>query len=129
MMMMTHKMVLTIQSVLFLLAGLVTLIATQQFMAPYGLSLEQGGVGLARLYGVTAIMLCIITWMARESGPSAARKAIVLGLFVGNILAALVGIYNGLLGGFGTVIWVSVVIWLLLALDLGVLYFQKSEQD
>ena len=128
-MIMTHKMVLTIQSVLFFLAGLVTLLVPQQIMAQFGLSLEQGGVGLARLYGVTAIMLGIITWMARESGPSAARKAIVLGLFVGNILAALVGIYNGLLGGFGTVIWISVIIWLLLALDLGVLYFQKSDHD
>ena len=126
-MIMTHKMVLTIQSVLFFLAGLLTLIAPQPFMAQFGLTLEQGGVGLARLYGVTVIMLGIITWMARESGPSAARKAIVLGLFVGNILAALVGIYNALLGGFGTVIWVAVIIWLLLALDLGVLYFQKSD--
>jgi hypothetical protein len=74
-------------------------------------------------------MLGLITWIARESGPSQARKAIVLGLFIGNILAALVGIYNGLAGGFGTVIWVSVIIWLLLALDLGVLYFKKSEDD
>lgn len=128
-MIMTHKMVLTIQAVLFFLAGLVTLIAPQQFMAAYGLTLGQGGVGLARLYGATAIMLGVISWMARESGPSAARKAIVLGLFTGNILAALVGIYNGLLGGFGTVIWVSVIIWLLLALDLGVLYFKKSGDD
>ena len=126
---MNHKMVLTIQSVLFFLAGLVTLIAPQQFMALYGLTLEQGGVVLARLYGVTAIMLGLITWMARESGPSAARKAIVLGLFIGNILAALVAIYYGLTGGFSTVIWVSVAIWLLLALDLGVLYFQKSDHD
>lgn len=126
---MSHKMVFTVQSVLFFLAGLATLIAPQQLIASYGLSLQQGGVGLARLYGVTAIMLGLITWMARESGPSQARKAIVLGLFIGNILAALVGIYNGLAGGFGTVIWVSVIIWLLLALDLGVLYFKKSEDD
>ncbi|NCF66730.1 MAG: hypothetical protein GWP61_12200 [Chloroflexi bacterium] len=126
---MSHKMVFTVQSVLFFLAGLATLIAPQQLIASYGLSLQQGGVGLARLYGVTAIMLGLITWIARESGPSQARKAIVLGLFIGNILAALVGIYNGLAGGFGTVIWVSVIIWLLLALDLGVLYFKKSEDD
>jgi len=124
---MSHKLVLTIQSVLFFLAGLVTLIAPQQFIAPFGLSLQQGGLGLARLFGVTVIMLGIITWMARESGPSAARQAIILGLFIGNILAALVGIYNGLVGGFGSVIWVSVIIWLLLALDQGVLYFTKSD--
>ena len=126
---MSHKMVFTVQSVLFFLAGLATLIAPQQLIASYGLSLQQGGVGLARLYGVTAIMLGLINWMARGAGPSEARKAIVLGLFIGNILAALVGIYNGLAGGFGTVIWVSVIIWLLLALDLGVLYFKKSEDD
>ena len=126
---MSHKLVLTIQSVLFFLAGLATLFIPQQFISAYGLTLEQGGVGLARLYGVTAIMLGVITWMARPSGPSEARQALVLGLFVGNILAALVGIYNGLLGGFGTMIWVSVVIWLLLALDLGVLYFKKAAAD
>lgn len=126
---MSHKMVFTVQSVLFFLAGLATLIAPQQLISSYGLSLQQGGVGLARLYGVTAIMLGLITWMARGAGPSEARKAIVLGLFTGNILAALVGIYNGLAGGFGTVIWISVIIWLLLALDLGVLYFKKSEDD
>ena len=123
---MDHKMVFTVQSGIFVLAGLVILIIPQQLISDLGLSLEQGGVGIARLYGATMIMLAVITWMARESGPSTARRAIVLGLFVGNSLTAVVGIYNGLAGGFGTVIWAGVIVWLLMALDFGVLYFKES---
>ena len=124
---MNHKMVFTVQSILFFLAGLVTLVVPRQFMAEFGLTLETGGVGLARLYGVTVIMVGLITWVARPAGPSTARRAIVLGLFAGNVLAALVGIFNALAGGFGSIIWISVIIWLLLALDFGVLYFKHAD--
>ena len=124
---MDHKMVFTVQSILFFLAGLVTLIVPQQCMAEFGLTLAAGGIGLARLYGVTVLMIGLITWAARPAGPSTARRAIVLGLFIGNVLAALVGAFNALAGGFGTILWIGVVIWLLMALDFGVLYFKHTE--
>jgi uncharacterized PurR-regulated membrane protein YhhQ (DUF165 family) len=117
-------MVFTVQSGLFFLAGLAALIIPAQFFASLGISLSAGGIGLTRIYGVTVIMAGVIAWMAREAGPSPARRAIVLGFFVGNILAALVGIFNILTGTFGSLMWVSVIVWALMALDFGVINFK-----
>jgi hypothetical protein len=117
--------VMIIQSIVFAIAGLGTLLVPQQLMSYYGVVLTPGGIGLARLYGATLVMAAIIYWLARDVKPSDARQALVVGGFVGNVLAILVGILNVLSGVYNTVAWVSVVIWLLMAIDFGYFLFIK----
>lgn len=115
--------VMIIQSIVFAIAGVATLLAPQQLMSLYGVSLSLGGIGLARLYGATLVMAAIIYWLAREVKAPDAKRALVVGGFVGNVLAILVGSLNVLSGVYNTVAWVSVVIWLLMAIDFGYILF------
>ncbi len=124
---MNHKMVFTVQSVFFFLAGLLLLLIPAPLFADLGVVLDAGAVGLARSFGATVIMAGVIAWTARESASSTARTAIVLGFFVGNLLMALVGAFNILTGAVGTLMWAGVAAWALLALDFGVIYFKHGD--
>lgn len=117
--------VMVIQSVVFALAGLGTLLAPQQLMSFYGITLSPGGVGLARLYGATLMMGAIIYWLARDVKPSDARNALVIGGFAGNVLAILVGSVYALTGIYNTTAWINVLVWLLMAIDFGYFLFVK----
>jgi hypothetical protein len=124
---MSVRTLLRVQSVLFILAGLVTLFAPQQFMATYGAELNEPGIGLARLFGATSLMAAVIYWLGGTTTPSEARRALVIGGLVGNILAAVVGILNVLSGAFNALLWGSVVLWLLLALGFAYFLFARPE--
>lgn len=116
-----------IQAIAFALAGLIVLLAPQQFMATYGAELDEAGIGLARLYGATVLMAAVIFWLGRNSAPSEARRALVVGALIGNALAALVGILNVVSGAYNALLWVSVVIWLLFALGFAYFLFAQPE--
>jgi hypothetical protein len=124
---MNLKNLFLIQAAAFALAGLMTILAPQQFMAAYGVQLNEPGVGLARLYGATVLMAAVIFWLARTVPPSEGRRALVIGAIIGNVLAALVGIFNVMSGTYNAVLWVSVVLWLLFA--LGFAYFQFARPN
>lgn len=55
-------------------------------------------VGNIRAYGGVLIGVAVINWFARNSEPSQARDAILLGMFVGFIALTLTGILR-ILGG------------------------------
>lgn len=116
-----------VQAIALALAGLGMLFAPQQFMAPYGAELNEPGIGLARLNGATVLMAAVIFWLGGTSAPSDARRALVIGSIIGNILGAIVGIINVISGAYNALLWVSVVIWLLLA--LGFAYFHFTRPD
>jgi hypothetical protein len=124
---MNLKNLITIQVILFILGGLGSLLAPQAFLSPFGVTLDESGVGLARLYGVTVLMAAVICWLARDAAPSEARRAIVIGLIVGNGLAFIAMIVNILSGAYTSLAWVNAVFFLLLAIGFG--YFQFRQPD
>ena len=82
---------------------------------------------VAQLYGSSLIAFAMITWAARNASASEARKAIVLGLLVGDAIALVVC----LIAQVGNVInhlgWLTVVIYLFLTLGFGYFQFAKSD--
>jgi hypothetical protein len=116
---------LAVQAILFALVGLIILLAPQPFMATYGIELDAGGVGLARLYGATVLMAAVIFWLARSTTGADARRALVAGGFFGNGLAAVVGLINVLSGAYNATLWASVILWLLLAAAFAYIGFVK----
>lgn len=116
-----------IQAIAFALVGLATLLVPQQFMATYGAELNEPGIGLARLYGATTLMVAVIYWLGRTTSAADARRALATGAIVGNLLAVLVGILNLMSGAYNALLWASIVIWLLFA--LGFAYFQFARPD
>lgn len=73
------------------------------FVSVFGVTLGAGGTMLAREYGAALIGTWLLTWYARKSVESDARRAIILALFVYDAigfvvtsLAAIAGVLNPL---------------------------------
>lgn len=126
---MKHRTLFLLQAIAFAVAGLGALLAPQQFFAAYGAELNEPGVALTRLYGATVLMAAIIFWLARASGPSEARRALVIGALAGNILAILSGLMAAFSGTFNAIIWASIGLWLLFAIAFAYLLIRQPEAD
>jgi hypothetical protein len=78
----------------------------------YGIALDSGGNYMLRELGTVFFMLGLILWLARNDPGSQSFRAIVIGLFVGN----LIGQFSAGVSALG---WVDVASYLLLALGFG----------
>jgi hypothetical protein len=82
---------------------------------------------ILRLMGAAFIGFAVLTWLARNANESAARRAIVVALLVGDVvgfIAALMGQLADVVNSLG---WSTVAIYLLLALGWGYFQFVKKE--
>ncbi len=82
-----------------------------------------------QMLGAYAVGIAVLTWSARKSNDSAARRAIVLALFIGNavgFVVTLIGQLNNVIGALG---WSTVAIYLLLALGFGYFQFAKTAPE
>lgn len=112
----------TINAIVALLFGLGFVLAPAATLAPYGVTTNEAGILVARLLGAAFLGFSMIAWFARNTEESAARRAIVLGLFLGfaaGFAVSLFGQFTGVVNALG---WSTVGIYLLLALGYG--YFQ-----
>lgn len=83
----------------------------------YGASAEPQAVVLLRLVGAVFGGVAVMCWVGRASGPSPARRALVLGLAVTNVLAALVSTGAALSGVYNQLAWGPVVVFTLAGLS------------
>jgi hypothetical protein len=66
---------------------------------------------LARLYGVGLVLITVVTWMARSSPSSNARRIVVISMLVNEALGAVVSLTIH----FPLARWVAVISYLLFA--------------
>ena len=115
---------LVVKAVISLVFGIVFALIPAAAMSWYGITLDPGGILMARFFGACLIGIGLICWLDRNADPQA-LQGITLALFIGDtvgFIAALLGQLSGLMNALG---WVNVVIWLLLALGLGYFRFLK----
>lgn len=67
----------------------------------------------------------VFGWFARDAGESKARQAIVIALFVGDVLGFIVALLGQLSGVVNALGWSTVALYLLLALGYGYFQFVK----
>ena len=117
--------VLTVNAIIALLFGLGFVLAPAATLAPYGLTTDDSGILVARLFGAAVLGYAVLTWSARNSEESAARRAIVLALFLSfgiGLVVSLVGQLSGLVNALG---WSTVAIYLVFTLGYGYFQFAK----
>lgn len=106
----------TIFAVISVLFGLFLLITPGTVMDLLGVtSLDELSVMLLRFIGGVALSLGLMSWSLRDSEPSRARAAIVLGLSLGNAISGIIFIWSALSGMFNALIWVIAAIFILFA--------------
>ncbi len=121
---MSLRTVFTINAIVAVLFGLAFVLAPAAALSPYGVTTDQAGLNISRLFGAATLGYAVLAWSARNAEDSAARRAIVLALFLGfaiGFFASLAGQLTGVVNALG---WSTVAIYLLFALGYG--YFQFS---
>lgn len=87
---------------------------------------------VTQLLGAAFLAIAVLTWNARNAPESEARRAILLGLFVGDCIGFVVSLVAQLGGLMNTLGWSTVAIYLVFALGFGYFLFAQpkgSEAD
>lgn len=116
---MTLKTLLIIKAIVCLCFGISVLLVPDFIYSILGASLALGGAFAAREYGASMIGNLMLTWFARNSQESDARRAIILALFVYDavgFVVTLIAVLSGVLNSLG---WLIVVIYLFFAGGFG----------
>jgi len=113
------------KAVVCLVFGILLLGIPGVLMSLYGVSLDEGGIFMARLYGASLLGNLVLSWFSRNDPGSEALRAAVLGLFVYDavgLIVALVAMLSGIMNVLG---WSVVAICLLLTVGYGYFQFVK----
>jgi len=117
---------MTINALIAAVFGIAFVLVPWQIVLLYGLEPSPPLIYLGRLFGTALVTFALLTWSARNSADSEARKAIILALFVGDAVGFIVALVAQLGGVVNTLGWSTVAIYLLLTIGFG--YFQFSKQ-
>jgi hypothetical protein len=108
-----------IMAVFCLVWGAGFILLPVQIWGLYGLSLDSGGIFMSRQFGATFFMLGLIIWLARKDAGSWAYRAIISGLFIGNLLSLGVFLVRQLSGTINALGWSAITAYAFLAGGFG----------
>ena len=111
-----------IAAALALVFGLAFILLPAQLMTAYGVTLQQGGLWVARYLGSAFLGIAVLNWLVRDVEEANARRAILLGDFVVSVTGLVVAMLDIRLGSGNALAWLNVAIYLFLSVGFG--YFQ-----
>jgi hypothetical protein len=126
---MNLRNLMVVKAIVCLGFGILFLAIPGQLMSLYGVTLQEGGVLMARLYGAALVGNLMLTWFSRNDSGSEALRAAVLGLFVYDaigLIVAVIAVLSGLMNALG---WSVVAIYLFFTLGYGYFYFMKPSES
>ena len=114
------------KAVIVVVFGIGFILMPTTIMAFYGLPLNPDGAVMTQLFGASFILLGILLWFAKNAPSSdVALRAIVLAVTVGDAIGFIVALLAQLSGMMNALGWVTVALYLLLALGFGYFQFVK----
>ena len=122
---MNFKTLMLIKAVVCLVFAFLLLFFPKMLLSLMGADLGPGGVYAARLYGAALTGNLMLTWYAREAGPSKARRALILDLMVYDavgLIVTIVAVLSGVLNWLG---WGIVIIYLFFTVGYGYFWFTE----
>jgi len=114
-----------IYAVVSAIFGLTFVFVPKTTLSLYGISLSPGGTAIARLFGAALLEFALLSWFVRNAESTKTREAIILAIFIGEVIGFIVVLLGQLSGVVNALGWSTVVIYLLLALGFGYLQFMK----
>jgi len=116
------RVFLSVAAGLTLLLGVAWLFFPQSMLSSWGVQPDPVPAYIGRRYGGLFFGYSAILWLARASGPSPARTAILAGSAVVTTVMAIVSLVGALTGVVGPAVWSAVVIEALLAAGFAYYY-------
>jgi len=120
-----RKVLIILMAILSLVWGVGFILIPKFFWSLYGIALDLQGVYMSRQLGTLFFMLGLILWLAKEDKGSVALHAIVLGLFIGNVLGFILALIGQLTVEISVMGWIGVLSYLLLATGFGYLVLKQ----
>ena len=119
--------VMVIKAAVCLAFGVLLLAVPDALLSLLGVTTNAGGIFMAREYGAALIGNLLLTWFARNAGPSITLRAITLALFVYDLIGFVVALVATLSGVMNALGWFIVVVYLFFTLGFGYYWVKKSE--
>ena len=117
---------MAIKAIIVVVFGVGFVLIPTTLLSFYGVTLDPGGVYMTQLFGAAFILLGILLWFARTASASdVALRAIVLAVAVGDTIGFIVALLAQLSGVVNALGWITVALYLLLALGFGYFRFAK----
>jgi len=120
------KTLMIINTVVAAVFGLGFLIIPGQIHSFYGTEANLSVNFMSQLFGTALIGFAILTYLARNTELTGAGKAIVVALFISDVIGFVVSLIEQLQGVINSLGWSTVAIYLLLAIGFGYFSFVKT---
>ena len=116
---MKFKNLMVIKALVCLTFGILMLAVPYQLLSVFGATLSDGGMFTAREYGASLFGNLFLCWFAKNAAESDARRAIILALFVYDLIAFImtaITVISAVLNPLG---WSIAFIYLFFTLGFG----------
>ena len=123
------KHMMLIKAIVCLVFGVGMLVAPAWLMGLYDMDLGEAGVYMTRLLGASFLLLTLLLGLASQAGPSEARRAIAIGVIAGDLLGFVVALIGQISGAANALGWLTVALYLLLALGFAYAQFVTDPSD
>jgi hypothetical protein len=123
---MSYRSVMVIKAAVCLVFGIILISLPSALFGLLGASLSPGGAFAAREYAAALFGNLMLTWLARNAAASAARRAIIIALFVYDAIGVLVSLFAVLSGILNPLGWLIVAVYLFFTLAFGYLLSEKK---
>jgi hypothetical protein len=122
---MSLKTLMIIKGVVCLVLGTLLLVVPEFTFSLFGVSISGAQTFPAREYGAAMIGTLFLTWYARNSAESQARRAIILDLTIYDAIGVVISVVALLLGWFNWLGWGILAIYLFFTVSFGYYWFIK----
>ena len=115
----------TIAAVVSLAYAIGLLLMPATLLTMYGVTSGTGEQLMGQLFGVELLAVGLLAWFARNLADFSARQAILLAFLISQVVGLIVSLMGTLSGGFNSLGWSSVAIYLFLGLGSAYFRFMK----
>ena len=123
---MSFKNLMVIKALVSLVFGILMLAIPYKLFSIFSIMLGTGGMFPAREYGAALIGIVFLCWFARDVTESETKKAIIIALFVYNLIGFILTIITVIVGVLNPLGWLIVFVYLFFTLGFG--YFLIKSQ-
>lgn len=116
---MNFKNLMIIKALVCLFFGILLLAVPDKLLSIFGAVLSDGGMFTAREYGSALFGNLLLCWFAKNSADSDARRAIILAMFVYDLIAFIVTTITVLNGTLNSLGWSIVFVYLFFTIGFG----------
>ncbi len=124
---MTLRAFLTVHSIVAASYGVLFVLIPGTLLPLYGGDPNITALFLGRLLGSALLTFAAVLWLARDSQDSPARRAIVLGFFIGLATGFVVSLHGQLTGVVNALGWTTVAVYAVFGGGYGYFHFSSRE--